>query len=281
MRKLLFALLPLCLVAEAPSILFRGRDSGMFSVFNDVLALVKIYDRGDYRGIRVDFGSKGLYYDPARGDNWWSYYCEPVEYGERGVCQEIFGDVPFARRREAEWYTDRDEAYALISKYIRFRPQILEEASRFEEEHFEGHYMIGVHYRGTDKMKEEASVIHPHEVYRYVMDKIRSLGRKDYRIFLATDDAGTARLFASAFSGRICLQDTVRSESRRSPPPHLAPGHDRHTLGKEALLDCLLLSRCDLLIRTSSNLSLWSTYLNPDLPVIELNERIDDEKPVD
>ncbi len=281
MRRLLLFFFPLFLAAEGPSVLFRGRDSGMFSVFNDVLALVKIYDRGDYRGIRVDFGSKGLYYDARRGENWWGYYCEPVDYGLVSDPEEVFGDVPFSKRREAEWYTKREEARALISKYIRFKPHILEEARAFEEENFEGCYMIGVHYRGTDKMKEEASVYYPHELYRFVMDKVRQLKRKDYRIFLATDDAGVVNLFASAFSGRVCYLEGASRSSSRGKPPHLLPHPDRYELGKEAILDCLLLSRCDLLVRTSSNLSLWSTFLNPALPVIELNERIDDEKPKD
>lgn len=48
---------------------------------------------------------------------------------------------------------------------------------------------------------------------------------------------------------------------------------NNYSLGEEALIDACLLSKCDLLIRTSSNLSLWSTYFNPSLPTILLNHR--------
>ncbi len=53
---------------------------------------------------------------------------------------------------------------------------------------------------------------------------------------------------------------------------HLS-NRNQYKIGEESILDALLLSKCDLLVRTSSNLSLWSTYFNPDLPVILLNER--------
>ena len=42
---------------------------------------------------------------------------------------------------------------------------------------------------------------------------------------------------------------------------------------ENALIDCILLSKTDLLIRTSSNFSLASTFFNPKLPVIELSKR--------
>ena len=91
----------------------------MFSVFNDVLAALKYYDAGKYRGLSVDFGLKGVYFDPDRGSNWWEYYCEPIELGSNGEGFEVFGDPPFARRREAEWHTTRLEAHTLIEKYHR------------------------------------------------------------------------------------------------------------------------------------------------------------------
>ena len=254
---------------------------GLFGSFNQVLALVKLYDQGYYRGIEVDFGKQGLYYDPKHGDNWWNYYCEPISIGEKIEVREVAGDVPFARRREAEWYTDRQEGHALIQKYIQFKPHILQKVETFERMHFQGHVVIGVHFRGTDKLEKEASFITHSEVFRQVQELVRPLilKRIQYKVFLATDEQKMVDFMKSVFSTHLCYQSNALRAKKGDLPPHFNQAYDRYLCGEEAVVDCLLLSKCDLLVRTSSNLSLWSMYLNPQLPVIELNRRIDDEKP--
>ena len=255
---------------------------GLFGSFNQVLALVKLYDQGYYRGIEVDFGKQGLYYDPNHGNNWWSYYCEPISIGEKVRVREVAGDVPFARRREAEWYTDREEGFALIQKYIRFKPSILQRVEEFEKAHFQKHVVIGVHFRGTDKLEKEASFITHSDVFRRVQEAVRPLilKRVKYKVFLATDEQKMVDVMRAVFSTHLCYQPNALRAKKGDPPPHFDFAYDRYLCGEEALVDCILLSKCDLLIRTSSNLSLWSMYLNPKLPVIELNQRIDDEKPL-
>ena len=46
---------------------------------------------------------------------------------------------------------------------------------------------------------------------------------------------------------------------------------DNWNKGRDAVLDCLLLSRCDVLVRTASNLGLCAAFFNPRLPVVLLN----------
>lgn len=72
------------------------------------------------------------------------------------------------------------------------------------------------------------------------------------------------------FPSRIVSRDVHRSTGEEGI--HFSE-HNGYQLGEEALIDSLLLSKCDLLIRTSSNLSLWSTYFQPDIPVFLLSER--------
>ncbi|MDE3045651.1 MAG: hypothetical protein KGJ02_03295 [Verrucomicrobiota bacterium] len=280
----LFVLFACVLSAEErPFVVLKAHEIGMFGAFNQVLALVKLYDRGLYRGMEVDFGKKGLYYDPAHGDNWWTYYCDPISVGEREGVLEVSGDVPYARRREAEWYTMPEEAFSLIEKYIHFKPHILEKVRAFEEAHFRDHVVIGVHYRGTDKLESEASKVYPFDVFRHVQQLVRQLlmDRIKYKIFVASDEQRMVDMMKSMFSTHFCCQEKALRAVKGRPPPHFDRFYDRYLCGEEALIDCLLLSKCDLLVRTSSNLSLWATYLNPTMPVTELNQRIDDEKPVD
>jgi len=76
----------------------------------------------------------------------------------------------------------------------------------------------------------------------------------------------------ATFGHLICYyQDAIRSVNGKAL--HVDPAHSPYRVGREALIDCVLLSRTDMLIRTSSNLSLCSTFFNSDLPVQELNRR--------
>jgi hypothetical protein len=48
-------------------------------------------------------------------------------------------------------------------------------------------------------------------------------------------------------------------------------GASNYKKGEGALIDCLLLSRCNTLIRTTSFLSAWASIFNPKLPIVLVN----------
>ena len=70
------------------------------------------------------------------------------------------------------------------------------------------------------------------------------------------------------FPGRVVCLEMHRSVD--GTPIDVIQG-DNWNKGRDAVLDCLLLSRCDVLVRTASNLSLCAGFFNPRLPVVLLN----------
>lgn len=76
----------------------------------------------------------------------------------------------------------------------------------------------------------------------------------------------------SIFPLQVCNLENIYRSSNSLLPIHKS-NVNPYESGKAAILDMILLSKTNLLLRTSSNLSLWSTYMSPDLPVIELNKR--------
>ena len=245
------------------------KEAGLFSVFNDVLALLKFYDLGYYQGIEVDFGERGIYYDPKIGPNWWNYYCEPICYGEKINIQSVIGDVPFSRHCEAEKHTTREEGYYLINKYIRWKPELQQKIDQLQDHLFQDRYIIGVHYRGTDKM-EEARIVPYKKVLSKIIKHLKEKVPSHYKIFVATDEEPFLNYLKSYFGEKVCCTDAMRATTKI--PIHLN-NSDPYKCGEEAIIDAVLLSRTNFLIRTSSNLSFWSLFLNPNLPVVELNHR--------
>lgn len=245
-------------------------SAGMFSIFCDVLSLVKHYEKGLYNGIEVDFEAQGLYYSYAHGLNWWEYYCEPIKYGEKVNAIHVMGDCPGSPAFDIERHTSRQEAFSLIQTYIHFKPAIMQEIDRFEQENFCGNFVIGVHYRGTDKI-EEAPRVDYFTVLDKVVEEIGKLPGDRYKIFVATDEEAFLQYMISHFGNAVCYNKKAL-RSTNGFPLHFSEC-DRYAQGLDSIIDCVLLSRSQYLIRTNSNLSLWSTFFNPDVPVFEINQR--------
>ena len=267
LRQLFSCILIAANVSVKDSIILHSKDAGMFSVWMNVLALVHCYDRGRYHGIEVNFAKEGLYYDPEHGDNWWTYYCEPICYGTFERPRNIKGIPRFYGSIDQR--LSREEAKDLIDRYIHLKPDILEKIAQFEEEHLTGHLVIAVHYRGTDKMVDEATPV-KYETVKEEVDKIIALcGEEDYKIFIATDEQPFLDYMALNYGKLICFTNAIRSSN--GAPLHIGQ-KSPYQHGLEAIIDMVLLSKGDILIRTISQLNSWSTFLNPDLTVIDLNK---------
>ena len=91
----------------------------------------------------------------------------------------------------------------------------------------------------------------------------------DARIFVATDEAAFVDHMEHSFPGRILKRDMFRSQDGR--PIDVVNADSNHVKGLHAVVDCLLLARTHVLIRTASNLGLAATFFNPVQPVLLLN----------
>lgn len=256
--------------AEKTFIVLADRGSGMFSQFHDVLSLLIAYEKGYFTGIHVNF-DRGLYYDAKVGPNWWEYYCKPIHLGDRdhSEIKRVTGvQIPNAIPRKQLITYNRKKVYNLIKKYIHVKPQLTKKVTQFVEKYFKNHFVIGVHYRGTDK-KIAAPRVRYEEVVTELNKKISEVPN-NYRIFVATDENDFIEYLKNLFPERVIyLQNVIRSTD--GSPVHIH-AKSRYKVGEDAILDCLVLSKTDYLIRTTSNLSQWSTYFNPKLPYKNLNE---------
>jgi hypothetical protein len=244
---------------------------GMFSLFNYVAGVLYEYNQRPYCGLEVNFEKSGLYYEPALGPNWWQYYCEPISLGsKRGAKIKKFNVEEFQHHAYfVEDHLTRWQVAQIIETYIKVKKPIQDKINRFVADHFRGHKVIGVHYRGTDK-KHEA----PRVAYDAVLDKINQYIRKNhfytYKIFVATDEQPFIEFMQTRFGESVIVYSTLHSSNDEAV--HVSSTNN-YLKGEEALIDCILLSKTNYLIRTSSNLSLWSTFFNPSLQCVCINQR--------
>jgi Nodulation protein Z (NodZ) len=162
------------------------------------------------------------------------------------------------------WTTAR-----IINRFIRPRTYIRKKADQFFEDRLDGSYVIGVHARGTDAVSTQEVREHRQGSLRLPQyaETINGL-LKDHptaKIFVATDDQVSLEYFLDAFGRRVAVYNTIRHRGGQPAavgptgwimPAYIAADRDRAARsGEEAVIDYLLLSRCDHLIHNGSSLA--------------------------
>lgn len=266
-------ILPIFLFSsELRIIRMENRDSiGMFATCNQILGQIYLFESGmlpKVSGIEVNFKTNGSYYDPNLGPNWWTYYFDQLDIGSKIHSKISYPTTDqYWEAWKIRYNIPREIAARIIKKHIHVKPAILHKVNTFKKSFFKDLYIIGIHYRGNDK-KTEAPRVNYKKVFKLVEKNIPK--DKEFCIFVATDEQQFLDSINKAYPGLVISTDSQRSSNGKAVH-HLF--HNSYETGEQALIDCLLLSRCSLLIRTSSNLSLWSTFFNPELPVVLLNNR--------
>lgn len=229
----------------------------------------------DCTGVIVDFEDQGLYYDSKHGLNWWSYYFEPIRLG---VDTTLVKKFPYSKHSAFSCCAaemPRERGHELIKKYIKLKPDLQKKVDRYVDDNFKGHRVIGIHYRGTDKIIEAPTVS-----YEVIVKLVKSEIEKDKntKIFIATDEEKFLNVMQTTFPGKVVALQALRSQ--KGYPVHYPSnnGADNYKKGEEAVMDCILLSRCSKLIRTSSNLSAASAQFNPSMEVLLLSRGIHDKQ---
>ena len=265
----LFLWMPVAFSQYFYALTHRSEPAGFFSVFHTVLGALDFMEiSSDCCGLIVNFEKKGFYYDKEYGKNWWKYYFEPIDIGKKtDVVKKFSNDEQSFFTLNSEFNMSRKRGNELIRKYIFLKPHVQNRINNFYDNNLQGNYIIGVHYRGTDKCLE-ADIVPYKDVYEHLQAIIKD--RHSYKILIATDDYYFLNYMNVHFPGRIIATNSIRSDEGAAV--HFIEKGHTYKKGEDAIVDCILLSKCDLLLKTSSNLSNCSIKFNPKIPIIELNK---------
>jgi hypothetical protein len=173
------------------------------------------------------------------------------------------------------------EAKSLFRNHFLIADVIAAEVNRLASLLCGDRFVIGLHYRGTDKHVESPRVDpwHAIDCARRALVAVEEKGSKEPVLVVATDEERFLSLITKELSGYrvVSLPGAVRSASDQ--PIHIhrperggrSEARDGFRLAREALLDCLLLGRSKVLLKTSSFLSSWSLLLGDVPSVVSLS----------
>ena len=156
----------------------------------------------------------------------------------------------------------------LINKYLVVKDDVKREVDDFCSKHFSKR-VLGLHYRGTDKVSEALAVSYE-RVERNINFYLEKFPETD-SVFISSDDEN---FITYAKNWSIKCPIIYRNDSFRSMDNEAIhfSGQNKSDINRDAIINCLILSRCDALMKMASILSAWSKLFNPNSPLIMLNE---------
>ena len=162
-------------------------------------------------------------------------------------------------------------ANQLFERHLVIKDNILEEVNKFSNLHFKDFRILGLHYRGTDKVGE-APKVELGFIYDLILELIDSAEIKFDKLFISSDESSCIDFFKQK---KLPLEIVYREDIYRSKDGaqfHRNFENNMSIVNHEALVNCLLLAEAALLIKTASILSDCCKVFNPELSMIILNE---------
>ena len=151
----------------------------------------------------------------------------------------------------------------LAKKYLKIKEQFNIEANNFIKKNFTSNSKtLGIHYRGTSY---KSSANHPFPpTKKQIIDKSKYLITKyKYdKIFLCTEEKEIFEALTKEFGNKICfIKESYRSNRDDAFKKYPRSKH-RYKLGREILIESIILSKCHGLLYQNSNVSAFIKYLD-------------------
>lgn len=214
-----------------------------------------------------------------------TWYHEAVETKKHGIFGYYVG--PWRGKEQSvydeQWYAlQRARGARLISRYIRFRPEVVAAANeawkQLTGDKRSAPKVIGVHMRGTDVLDidrqfAERVMAHPDDYLPLVRAYLKV--QQGSLVFVATDDQRLLEHVKSSWPQDIVSVLRWRNISRPAQgfKAHCSSKDDSYQAGLELLVDVLLLSRCSYLVHSASNIPELAVMINPSLHSNSFNLR--------
>jgi hypothetical protein len=197
--------------------------------------------------------------------NSWLYYFEQVSpytlvevYKSKRV---IFSSEKIFFEQSVSAKENEGELKKVYKKYINIKKEFLIIANKFIKKNFFNKKILGVHWRGTDHKVLPSHPFPPTEKQILkITDKLMS-GKKFNMIFLVTEEKRYLEIFKKNYGSKVCYFNSFRSNTREQFSKNSRTNH-RYNLGKESLIEVLILSNLSSLVCSRSNISEQAKFLS-------------------
>ena len=252
----------------------NGAGRGLFSLVSSVVCHLHLAARHGLMPI-VDLRDSPTEYDDqqfllndcSHRSNPWEFFFQPVsslrldEGYENRTCLASAKGFPLGYPRKM-LISHSKALREIASACIKPASDILDELDIAISNILEGNRVLGVHFRGQEQKTTPYHPLSPtHEQIYAAID----LAITDYdynRIFVASEDQDFVDAVMDRYSGKAIALPHFRTRSPvNSYRIYPRPMH-KYLLGKEILIDAFILSDCDGLVSSTSNVTEFARSRN-------------------
>ncbi|RYE54262.1 MAG: hypothetical protein EOP48_12715 [Sphingobacteriales bacterium] len=247
----------------------ESRVHGLFACLYCIIYGLFICHKENLNGI-VRLGKEHLYYHPSAGENVFEYFFKQSEATNASMTIRVNNPSPLLKWCHISTI-DKKRANFMIERKLNLRDEINELIYTFKEKNFGDGNTLGVHYRGRDK-KTETTLL-PFDYYFEKIDEILDKGICT-KFFFCTDELSLREIVQLRYKEKVImykLEDTTIDMALPADQGLHLISKAPHLQAKDALIETYLLSLCTLLLSSSSSsMSIFATYLNPNILHIPL-----------
>ena len=198
--------------------------------------------------------------------NAWEYYFYPLnKYKLSDVYKSkfvIISDKKTRRLKEFDTFEALSkEHFKIFKKYIKIKQPILDDIKKFFNNNFKKNKVLGVHFRGTDMKTQER---HPFPATaEQIISLIEKYLKKEKftKIFLVTEELNYQKILKKKYGSMLCFYNSFRSNNPDIFGSRMRKNH-RYLIGRENIIDMILLSKVKKIICTNSHLPDASNFMN-------------------
>tara|TARA_B100000787_G_scaffold37112_1_gene26109 strand:+ start:33 stop:1067 length:1035 start_codon:yes stop_codon:yes gene_type:complete len=198
--------------------------------------------------------------------NAWEYYFYPLnKYKLSDVYKSkfvIISDKKTRRLKEFDTFESlSEEHFKIFKKYIKIKKPILDDITKFFNKNLKKDKVLGIHFRGTD-MKTQERHPFPATTKQIISLIEKSLKKEKFtKIFLVTEELNYQKILKKKYGSMICFYNSFRSNNPDIFGSHMRKNH-RYLIGRENIIDMILLSKVKKIICTNSHLPDASNFMN-------------------
>ena len=258
-------------------IITRSPGAGMFSNVNYVLNYVKyakkkklipVVDMENYTTI---YNEKSKIFGTF---NAWEYFFEQISKVD---LKKIYkkNNYIFSKKEDIKNFVkrvDKDKKMIDLLRSLKFKKHILKDFESFKKNNFKKENdILGVHLRSTSykKAKNHSFPPSPQIMCEEIDKLLKTRGYK--KIFFVTEDEKYATYLKNKYPYNSFFFNSFRSKKNEAFKIYPRKFH-RFKLGKEIIIETLLLSNCKGILSTISNISTAASMLAKNKIIIhEIN----------
>jgi hypothetical protein len=248
-----------------------GNHRGFFSI---VLHYLNIAEHlSDDEVLVIDLiNNANAYEDDPTKNNMWSQYFISQPYTEDEVTRQV-GDINSGFCVSTRLSQSKRNYYKnIINKTLIIQPHIIEKFLKFKEENFGNNKILGVHIRGTDAFKDNTRLKLSFDYYKHKIDLYLEKEGFD-KIFVCSDQKHTIDRLKNIYGDKIITYPSLEYplEGHQHTIFKKTIPNEGYIRGEDVLIESLLLSQTDFLLRGQSNITTFSIIYNPKLRYCDID----------